>query len=316
MQLLKYVIPLLGFFFCCKSSTNQDTSQLTTSDGKPPISSFSTYNVSWSEIQQLGKTPYDYLIPYGEEELQFGELRVPETSNTPFPLVVFIHGGCWQAAYNLNHVSAVCADLVKEGYAVWTPEYRRIGDERGGYPNTFLDLQKSIKYISKLAEIYPVDVKKVFLLGHSAGGHLALWLSNQQGLSKESPFYNNIPFVPQGVISLAGITDLIAYDTLGNDCSEAVQQLMGGTPLVMQEQYQQINPSTTLPDTIPIRLVHGDQDNIVPISQSEGYAKKAVLAGKDVKVITVEGGGHFDMVSPHSAAWQLIKAELNTLAKR
>ena len=140
---------------------------------------YSSHNVPWSEISSLGKIPYDYLIPYGDEELQIGELRTPLSQDT-FPLVIFIHGGCWLSDYNLDHVSAVCADLVEAGYAVWTPEYRRVGDEGGGYPNTFKDIQASINYARTLADIYPLDLKNVVVMGHSAGGHLALWLAIQQ----------------------------------------------------------------------------------------------------------------------------------------
>lgn len=322
MSYLKYILLLviIGFIIACNSNqtvvkkvkevekTPKEKVMITT-----PALNYSTHNVPWSEISSLGKIDFDYLVPYGEAELQIGELRTPLTTLDTFPLVIFIHGGCWLSDYNLDHVSAVCADLVEAGYAVWTPEYRRVGDEGGGYPNTFKDIQASVDFARTLADIYPLDLENVVIMGHSAGGHLALWLATQQNLTKNNPLYNPNPLSLKGVISLAGITDLVAYDEVGNDCSSAVAQLMDGTSEEMGSRYHKSSPINLLPAKIPIRLIHGDQDNIVPLSQSEVFAKKAKAKGENVTILTIEGGGHFDMVSPHSAAWLVIKKELAAL---
>jgi len=251
------------------------------------IGLISACSSSQKEVKSFGKIDFDYLVPYGEEDLQIGELRTPLTTNDTFPLVIFIHGGCWLSDYNLDHVSAVCADLVKEGYAVWTPEYRRVGDESGGYPNTFKDIQASVDFTRTLADIYPLDLEKVVVMGHSAGGHLALWLATQQKLAKNSRLYNPNPLPIKGAIALAGITDLKAYDKIGNDCGTAVVKLMGGTAEKMDSRYYKGSPINLLPTNIPLRLVHGTKDNIVPIKQSEAFATKAKTKGMDVKVLTI-----------------------------
>ncbi len=319
MSYLKYTffVAIIGLISACSSSqkevknnTSPPKEQDTSSISKQ---NYSTHNVPWSEISSFGKIDFDYLVPYGEEDLQIGELRTPLTTNDTFPLVIFIHGGCWLSDYNLDHVSTVCADLVKAGYAVWTPEYRRVGDEGGGYPNTFKDIQASVDFARTLADIYPLDLENVVVMGHSAGGHLALWLATQQNLAKNSRLYNANPLPIKGVIALAGITDLKAYDEIGNDCSTAVAKLMGGTAAEVDSRYYKSSPINLLPATIPVRLVHGDKDNIVPISQSEAFAERAKAKGTDVKVLTIEGGGHFDMVSPYSEAWKVIKRELAEL---
>ncbi len=318
MSYLKYTffLAIIGLIAACSSNQKEAKTekempkeQVTT---PTPNTNYSTHNVPWSEISSFDKVDFDYLVPYGEAELQIGELRTPLSQDT-FPLVIFIHGGCWMSAYNLDHVSTVCADLVKEGYAVWTPEYRRVGNEGGGYPNTFKDIQESVDFARTLADIYPLDLENVVVMGHSAGGHLALWLATQQNLAKNSRLYNPNPLPLKGVISLAGITDLTAYDKIGNDCSTAVVKLMGGSATEMESRYYKGSPINLLPTNIPIRLIHGDKDNIVPISQSEAFAKKAKAKGDDVKVLTIEGGGHFDMASPYSAAWKVIKEELASL---
>jgi len=318
MSYLKYtiLIAIIGLITACSSTTKEAKTPepIAKEVVKAPTKkgNYSSHNVPWSEVSSFGKIPYDYLVPYGDEELQIGELRTPLSQDT-FPLVIFIHGGCWLSDYNLDHVSAVCADLVEAGYAVWTPEYRRVGDEGGGYPNTFKDIQASVNYARTLADIYPLDLENVVVIGHSAGGHLALWLATQQKITKNSRLYNPNPLPLKGVISLAGITDLAAYDKVGNDCSTAVVKLMDGTAMAKKDSYYKGSPINLLPTNIPMRLVHGDQDNIVPISQSEAFAAKAKASRDDVEILTIKGGGHFDMVSPHSAAWQVIKEELAEL---
>ncbi|MFK7980925.1 MAG: alpha/beta hydrolase [Saprospiraceae bacterium] len=320
MSCIKYtfLLAIIGLVTACNSN-QKEIKKTTAATPKATVATpstvvnYSTHNVPWSEISSLEKVDFDYLVPYGEEELQIGELRTPLSTKDTFPLVIFIHGGCWLSDYNLDHVSAVCADLVKEGYAVWTPEYRRVGDEGGGYPNTFKDVQASVDFARTLADIYPLDLENVVVMGHSAGGHLALWLATQQNLAKNSRLHNSNPLPIKGAIALAGITDLVAYDKIGNDCSTAVVKLMGGTSEAMDSRYYKGSPINLLPTNIPIRLVHGDKDNIVPISQSEIFAKKAKAKGVDVKVLTIAGGGHFDMVSPYAEAWKVIKGELAAL---
>lgn len=309
--------------FSCKSNSKEakstpDTQEVTknevnnSSDSESKII-YTTHNVQWSEIASFGKIPYDFLVYYGTDSLQFGELRTPLSQSDTFPLVIFIHGGCWLSAYNLDHVSTVAADLVKEGYAVWTPEYRRVGDVGGGYPTTFKDVQTSVDYARTLADIYPLDLDRVVVMGHSAGGHLALWLATQPNFSKNSRLYNANPLALKGVISLAGITDLAAYAKVENSCSSAVSKLMGGNAEKMATRYYKNSPINLLPTNIPTRLVHGAIDNIVPLNQSESFAEKAKTKGEDVAIFTIEGGGHFDMVSPHSEAWKVVKRELKIL---
>ncbi len=321
MTLLKYILftAIIGLTFACNtpSTTKQNDNTKIKETEKtvattPESIEYTTHNVPWKEVNSFEKVPFDYMVPYGEEELQIGELRTPLTQDT-FPLVIFIHGGCWLSAYNLDYLSAVAGDLVKEGYAVWTPEYRRVGDEGGGYPNTFKDVQASVDFARTLADIYPLDLENVVIMGHSAGGHLALWLASQNNLSDKSRLYNPNPLPVKGIISLAGITDLAAYDKVGNDCSMAVVELMGGKANDMQSRYTKCSPIHLLPSNIPTRLIQGAVDNIVPADQGETYAAKAKAAGDDAQVINIEGGGHFDMVSPHSAAWKVIKSELKLM---
>ena len=249
-------------------------------------------NVSWREIEALPPDFADHRINYGEDALQFSGLRLPETSG-PYPVIVFIHGGCWLNQFSLDHASAMGRALANQGYAVWTPEYRRVGDTGGGWPGTFEDIVRSISALRELAPEHSLDLNRVVMLGYSAGGHLALWLAAQNVLSL------------RGVVSLAGICDLKAYEKLGNDCAASLPGLLGGTSHEEPERWAKTNPIELLPVEIPVSLIHGERDAIVPLSQSESFAE---VAGCELRV--VRGGGHFDMVSPHSKAFEIISQTL------
>ena len=133
-------------------------------------------NVSWREVEALPPDVADYNISYGSDDLQFGELRLPETPG-PYPVIVFIHGGCWLNQFSLDHVSAVSRALANQGLAVWTPEYRRVGDAGGGWPGTFEDIARSVAALQGMALRHALDLSRLIVMGHSAGGHLALWLA-------------------------------------------------------------------------------------------------------------------------------------------
>ena len=253
-------------------------------------------NVSWREIEALPRDIADHHISYGEDALQFGELRLPETSG-PHPVIVFFHGGCWLNQFSLDHVTAMSRALANQGYAVWTPEYRRVGDAGGGWPGTFEDIVRSSGVLSELAPEHSLDLNRVVMMGHSAGGHLALWLAAQNRLAL------------RGVVSLAGICDLKAYERLGNDCAASLPGLLGGTSREVPERWAKANPIELLPIGIPVGLIHGERDTIVPLSQSESFA-----AAAGCELHAVRGGGHFDMVSPHANAFEIIGKTLRRMS--
>ena len=245
-------------------------------------------NVSWREIEALPPDIADHRISYGNDDLQFGELRLPETPG-PHPVVVFFHGGCWLNQFSLDHVSTISRALANQGHAVWTPEYRRVGDAGGGWPGTFEDIARSVAALQDIAPQHSLDLSRLILMGHSAGGHLALWLAAQSNL------------LLRGVISLAGICDLPAYEQLGNDCAASLPGLLGGTSHEVPERWAKANPMALLPLGTRVSLIHGARDMIVPLSQSANFASAAAC-----ELQVIKGGGHFDLVSPHSSAFDII----------
>ncbi len=267
----------------------------------------SALNIPWSEIKALPPDNADFRIQYGAGAMQFGELRLPKARGT-FPMVVFIHGGCWKNEYGVDHAGPISRAISEQGYAVWSPEYRRIGDVGGGWPGTFEDIIKSVEMLRDIAPKHGLDLGHVIVMGHSAGGHLALWLGSRKNLSSMSRRHEREPLPIHGVISLAGISDLVAYERHGNSCASSLPALLGGTSSDVSERWGQVNPIGLLPFGIPVELIHGDLDGIVPLVQSQGFAQ---AGGGDLHII--EGGGHFDMVAPHAVAFQYICRSLQRL---
>jgi acetyl esterase/lipase len=233
-------------------------------------------------------------------------------------VVVFIHGGCWRAAYDLKHAAATAAALADAGYAVWVPEYRRVGDDGGGWPGTFDDVEHAVDYVRALAAGYPVlDTARVILAGHSAGGQLALWAaSRKQGERTRSgtPSVDTSPLRVRGVVSLAGITDLAAYAS-PSGCGSAVVPLMGGTATDVAERYRAVSPVSRAPLGVAVRIVHGAADPIVPLTQSRTLADRLTAAGEHPVVTEVEAAGHFDVIAPQSTAWPAVLDALRSLLR-
>ncbi|MDO9453258.1 MAG: alpha/beta hydrolase [Stagnimonas sp.] len=273
-----------------------------------------TMPITWKQVAAMPQPPAGEKISYGEAPQQFGELRVPKGKG-PFPVVVLIHGGCWLAAYDYQYINPLAAALTAQGMATWTIEYRRLGDEDGGWPNTLLDVAKATDHLRVIAETHPVDTARVISMGHSAGGHLALWLGARHKLAKTSELYLPTPLALKGVVGLAAITDLNTYRVGPVDsCNASVDQLMGGTPTRHPLRYAEASPRLLLPLGVPQWLVQGGKDPIVPMESVQAYATAARQAGDDGTVSVDPDLGHFDPAVPQTALGAVaVAAALNLL---
>ncbi len=240
-------------------------------------------------------------IGYGPDPNQFGDLWLPDSSSK-HPVVVFIHGGYWRARYSLDHADFLCQALAEAGFAVWNVEYRRIGQPGGGWPGTFHDVVQGVRHVSSLETTFPLDVQRLVLMGHSAGGHLALWAAGAHRLSAAEGFGVTEMLPLRAVIALAPVSDLRRAWEL-HLSQGAAAELLGGSPNQMPERYAVASPFEMLPLGVPQVLIHGTADDAVPYELSERYVAAANVAGDACRLVTLPTLGHFELIDPLSAAW-------------
>jgi len=246
-----------------------------------------------SALASFPNPPADQIIFYGKGDLQFGELRLPERPG-PHPAIVLIHGGCWLAQHDVAHIRKLAAAFTSEGFATWTLEYRRIGDAGGGWTGTFDDVAAGADFALDLAERFGLDPGRIIVAGHSAGGHLAIWLANR-------PSQWPAGLRPRAVLALAPAADLVYLHGNGV-CQEAVNDLMGGTPAEYPERYRLASGTSRLPLPVPQHIVLGRYDaDWTPVGRR--YVEAARQAGNEPNVIEARESGHFEMIDPDSSTW-------------
>ena len=258
-----------------------------------------------ADALELPRPEADHRLSYGNDPLNFGELRLP-AGDGPFPVVIVIHGGCWLAEYDLAYMSAWADAVTEAGIATWSIEYRRVGDPGGGWPGTFEDAARAADHLSDIARTYDLDLERVAAAGHSAGGHLALWLAGRHGLDREDPLRGDRPLALNGVVALAGIPDLAAY-AAPEGCGSAVPSLLGGRPEDVPERTRRASPIEMLPVGVDLTMVTGALDSIVPAEQAHRFADTARRMGDTVEIIDIGGAGHFELVDPTHDAFGVIR---------
>lgn len=246
-------------------------------------------------------------IAYASGSDHAGDLRLPSGPG-PHPVAVLIHGGFWRHHWTRDTTEAIAIDLVGSGYATWNIEYRRVGSG-GGYPQTLQDVASAIDHLDDLAAEYHLDLEHVVVIGHSAGGQLAIWAANRHRLASDDPGAEP-RVLPAAVVSLAGVTDLeVAESTnLGDG---AVSGFLGKTP--RNHAYRVASPMQLLPADRPHLIVHGTNDDSVPISLAHSYVGAARRPGGQVEMMEIDGADHFDPISPDSNAWQAVIHRLSEL---
>jgi acetyl esterase/lipase len=229
---------------------------------------------------------------YGHDRSQAGDLHLPPGAG-PHPVVVLIHGGSWHKRYGRAVMRALAADLLERGFAVWNIEYRRIGNG-GGWPATFADVAAAI---DRLDGLHPsLDLSRVDVLGHSAGGQLALWAAGRPELPSGAP--GAAPqVVARRALAMAAVCEL-------ESAGRPARLLLGGSPSEVPERWAQADPMRRIPLDVPVALVHAQDDRTVSVQRSREYAAAARAAGADV-TLAEPPGGHRDVIDPRSRAWKV-----------
>jgi len=269
---------------------------------------------TWDDVVALPAASVGQRIAYGPVAKQVGDLRVPSGPG-PHPVAILLHGGCWQAEYDLGYFAHLGDALARAGIATWSLEYRGIGDAGGGWPGTFDDVATGAAHLRTLARSHPLDLDRVVLVGHSAGGQLALFLAAGRHVAPAQAQGTHAPLALRGVVALAGIVDLRDYAAGTGSCNQSVVPLLGGAPDAVPARYAATSPSELLPIGVPVRLLIGARDAIVAPASNERFAAQARAQGDDVELDVLDGAGHFDVVMPAGPAAERVQRAIRMLLR-
>lgn len=260
----------------------------------------------------------DARVPYGSAPSQFAELWLPAGAG-PHPVVALLHGGCWQAdVAGLDIMDPMADDLRRRGYAVWNVEYRRLGEPGGGYPHTFQDVGTALDALRPQASAKNLDLSRLVLVGHSAGGHLAQWAAARATLPKNSPLRTTNPLAVSAVVSLGGLGDLEAAAVdpdARKACGETtIARLVNAE--ARADPFSDTSPARLSAPGVRQVLIHGELERVSPERIGRAYQAKAATRGESVEVRMAPGIGHFEPIAPETAAWSEVAALIDDLAGR
>jgi len=281
----------------------------------------------WPDLLERLRPEPDSTIRYGESALQVVDLWLPP-GDGPHPVALMVHGGCWQTEIADRRImNWIADDLRRRGIAVWNIDYRGVDRPGGGYPGTFQDTADAADALRTHAARFHLDTSRVVAVGHSAGGHLALWLAARRAVSlrppsplipRDSPLIHAAPLPIHAVVSLGGLPDLEeAARAPGSGCgTEVIARLVGPPTLSVRNVYADTSVPRLAPLGVPQILVNGLQDRIIPTAYAEGYATPMRAAGDDVDVRMVDRTGHVELIAPESAAWAVAAREIERAFRR
>ena len=240
---------------------------------------------------QAGQAKCDERVAYGSDPNQFLDFRW--THNESRPLVMMIHGGFWRSRFDLSHSAAFCEAITRAGFPTANVEYRRVGQEGGGFPGTLSDILAAARFAASRTQA------PLVVMGHSAGGHLALWLAGEMpGLAL--------------AVGLAPVASLrLCFER--NLSNGAVTDFLGGTPQTVADRYAAADPACR-PARVPRVLIHGDADDIVPLELSRAYVDARFGDANPPRLIELPGLDHHAVIDPASAAWEAVSASLHAIS--
>jgi len=258
------------------------------------------------------------ILSYGADPLQHVELWKPEGKG-PFPVVLMIHGGCWQTAIaKADIMHALAADLMKRGIAVWNIEYRGVDVTGGGYPGTFQDVAAAADMLGREGPKLGLDTRHVVAVGHSAGGHFVMWLAGRHRIAKTSALYNAHPLPIAGALSQGGLPDIEQARTqAAHACGDdTIDRLVGAPNPQHPDVFADTSPARLKPLGVRQRLMSGALDPVAPPPVGDAYAKAMKAAGDDVATEVAPEAGHFELITPGTPAWEAQLRTIEALLRR
>jgi len=267
--------------------------------------------LSWPDLLQRPRPAADALIRYGDDPLQLVDLWLPAGPG-PHPVVVMIHGGCWQTDIAERDImNYIADDLRRDGIAVWNVEYRGVDRAGGGYPGTFQDVAAAADMLQDEAAGRGLDLGRVIAIGHSAGGHLALWLAARQALAADASLRGPRPLRIDAAISQGGLPDLRAgTQRIGHACGTEAPRIMAG------DRFDLTSPPEMPVSDAAQYLFNTDADRVAPPAFAEAYRAAMAVRGVTVTTHVDAGEGHVELIAPGSASWAAQKALIKRLLHR
>lgn len=275
-----WCLAIIWFLGACSGSDESNPEAV-----EPPVSEISLQHhtffervntASYSEVLALPYRASDETLSYGNDSLQKLEYWTADTitGRETLPAILLIHGGCWSNAFRVQQTYPMATALALNGFPVWSAEYRANGDPGGGWPGTFDDIQQAIAALVQNAENFYSE-RELVIIGHSAGGHLALLAGSQSASISR-------------VIGLAPIVDITAYANGSGSCNGLARNFMGGRPDDLPDLYAEATPDT---EALGNRayLFFGSRDSVVPESQATNSALPYQI---------VNDAGHFAFIHP------------------
>lgn len=277
----------------------------------------------WPDLLNRPRPAGAITIAYGSDALQVGDLWLPTTpARTPVPVVLMVHGGCWQTDIaDRSIMDWIAADLSARGIAVWNIDYRGVDRPGGGYPGTFADVAAAVDHLRVIAPAHGLATDRVVALGHSAGGHLALWAAARSRLPGTSVLAGGNPLPLSAVIATGALPDIQAALALDNNsCTQSAMPTLTGNASAARPD---VLADTSIPRLLPLGtrqiLVNADKDRIAPPSLADRYAGQAASTGQEVERVTIADEGHVELIAPGTRAWEatvaLIWRELGLVAE-
>lgn len=301
-----YLTPLVALLLAC--SPAGETSPPAPQTKETPVKTPEPAPLmKWSDLtsKPLPTTPHEIRI--GDSKTDVVDLWLPEGEG-PHPVVIMVHGGCWQKAIaDRTLMNYAAEDLRTKGLAVWNIEYRGVDETGGGYPGTYEDVARAADALREHADTYNLNIEKVVGIGHSAGGHLVTWLSTRGNLPTTSPLYSENPLKLHGVLNSGGLADLEASSpvTFEGCLAKIMDTLVGEPSEARPNVFSDTSPVELFPtDTIQIS-VNGDQDGIAPPKLGQGYTNKAKVAGMSADFRLAAPSGHVELVAPGTVAFEI-----------
>jgi acetyl esterase/lipase len=263
--------------------------------------------VPLSGYMALNRPDAQLQISYGALPSQGIDVFLPAGTG-PHPIAILIHGGCYRARPGLGReqLRHLGADLSTQGIAVWSIGYRRATEPGGGYPGTYQDVSEGIDRLRAEASHYNLDLSRNVIIGHSVGGHLALWAAARRSLQADGPLFKPDPFIPNAVIGLAGIGDM---QSLANFCDpDIAERMSGATEGGATARYAEVSPAQMGPPSGSVLLISGVYDPVVPPFAALNYAHAMrTKRERPIELLELPQMGHFDFLVPGTPAWAEVR---------